>query len=532
MKKSKNYFRLDQPLTHADHRRPMSRREFISQGFNLGTGLALTGSLYGLLGNTKAHALSQDLQDFLRDFNCGAFDAENEKVPFICFDLAGGANVAGSNVLVGGPGGQQDFLSTSGYLKQGLLANEIPNASQGNNIDTTLGLEFHSQSEVLRGILDKATAAAPNINGAVVPARSENDTGNNPHNPMYAINRYMTSTFAGDAPTGNRGASGSLLSLVGSRSSDSGGNSMAPAMYIEPEYWPTKIDRPSDATGLVDTGELINLLGQVDTEVVMESIYRLSNAKLGQVNTQVTTDDMIKDLVRCGYLKGAANAEQSPDDVDPTVDPRIFGGIFDAADATSNSRQAREFRKTASVMRLVLGKGDGGPSYAGAGTITMGGYDYHTGDRVTGDERDFLAGQCIGACLEYARLIGRKVMIYVFSDGSVFSNGMLDPANGRAVWTGDNQQTAASFFLVYDPNGQPSMVRQQVGHMRPSGDVETGVSSSASIIANNVNLLVDAVTLNYMALHDDLAKFPNLFPESPLGSASIMDSLTAFNPIT
>jgi hypothetical protein len=27
------------------------------------------------------------------------------------------------------------------------------------------------------------------INGAVIAARSENDTGNNPHNPMYGIYR-------------------------------------------------------------------------------------------------------------------------------------------------------------------------------------------------------------------------------------------------------------------------------------------------------------------------------------------------------
>ena len=38
-----------------------------------------------------------------------------------------------------------------------------------------------------------------------------------------------------------------------------------------------------------------------------------------------------------------------------------------------------EFQKTASVMKLVV------EGYAGAGTISMGGYDYHTGDRSTGE---------------------------------------------------------------------------------------------------------------------------------------------------
>ena len=158
------------------------------------------------------------------------------------------------------------------------------------------------------------------------------------------------------------------------------------------------------------------------------------------------------------------------------------------------------FVKTASVMKLVI---DG---LAGAGTITMGGYDYHTGDRRTGEARDLRAGRCIGACLDYARRVGKPVMIYVFSDGSVFSNGMLETVNGveKGVWTGDNSSTAASFFLVYDPAAQPQLMdtqpadplqHQQIGWMRSDGSVET----SATPAANNVNLLVETVILNYMA---------------------------------
>lgn len=516
--KRKNFFGLNKPLAHADHHRPITRRDFVSQGFSFGTGLALGGSILGLASSPNANAISADLQAFL-NANCGTFDPATAKIPFICFDLAGGANFAGSNVLIGGAGGQRDFLSTSGYQKQGLPVDQTPNLDSVTNplIDDSLGLLFHSDSQLLSGITEKAAAAAPNINGAVIPARSENDTGNNPHNPMYSVNMA--------------GANGQLLSLIGSRSSDSGGNSMAPAMYINPEVRPTKVDRASDATGLVDTGELVNLLGQADTGAVMESIYRLSNSKLGRVDTAITTDAVVKDLVRCGYLKGALNAEQSPDDVNPGLDPEIVGptGIFTQAEYDNEG----EFRKTASIMKLVLG------GYAGAGTVTMGGYDYHTGDRATGEQRDLRAGRCIGACLDYARRIGRPLMVYVFSDGSVFSNGMIDNSaegRGKGVWTGDNQQTASSFFLVHNPNGRPQLTtpdNQQLGYMRASGDVET----TSTAVANNVNLLVDAVTLNYMALHGDAAyggdyrgTFNSLFG-SQLGTGSGLDNLTAFQPI-
>ena len=36
--------------------------------------------------------------------------------------------------------------------------------------------------------------------------------------------------------------------------------------------------------------------------------------------------------------------------------------------------------------------------FAGAGTITLGGYDYHDSTRATGETRNFKAGQMIGAC--------------------------------------------------------------------------------------------------------------------------------------
>lgn len=509
----------DAPLYLNSHRRPVTRREMIAQGFKAGVGTVLGGSVFSLFANPRAAeaALSSDVA--AARTACGIASQGAGKIPFICFDLAGGANIAGSNVLVGKQNGQLDFLSAGGYGKQGLPADMAPNASVGNFIDTQLGLAFHTDSGMLRGILQKATTAAATTNGAVIPARSENDTGNNPHNPMYGINRA--------------GSNGSLLALVGSRAGDSGGNSMAPASLINPEVRPTKVDNPRDVTGLVDVGDLVGLLSQQDTVAVMESIYRLSDGKLNHVNTGVTNDAVLKEMMRCGYVKSADLADRfgNPSAINPEADGDIVGpgGIFSSAEFNGDG----EFRKTASVMKLVV------EGYAGAGTITMGGYDYHTGDRSTGEERDLRAGRCIGACLEYAARKGVPLMVYVFSDGSVFSNGMLDMSvqgRGKGVWTGDDQQTASAFFLVYKPGGRPVLIgadaaerarHQQIGYMRASGDVET----AGSPVANNVNLLVEMIVLNYMALHGQQGQFPILFPGHGLGGAAMLDRLTAFQPI-
>jgi len=50
-------------------------------------------------------------------------------------------------------------------------------------------------------------------------------------------------------------------------------------------------------------------------------------------------------------------------------------------------------------------------------------------------------------------------------------------------------------------------------------------------MANNVNLLVNSVVLNYMALHGEESLFDQVIPNHGLGNTTMRDSLTAFQPI-
>jgi hypothetical protein len=506
---------LNAPILHADHERPVSRRDFLSAGLIGGSATVIVPAMIASMVSRGAHADVISRLDQVSGFDatgCG-ITAGAGKIPFICFDLSGGANIAGSNVLIGGQGGQLDFLTTAGYSKLGIPGNMTPNLPTFT--DTTFGLAFHSDSAFLRGMKTKATtpATAANTNGTMIAARSENDTGNNPHNPMYGIYRA--------------GAKGELLTLIGSVSSDSGGNSMAPAAMIDLQVRPTKVDRASDVTGLVDTGELGTLFANPDDAVaVLESMAVLSHRKHAVVNTKLATDVEIKKFNKCGYVKSAYLAEKfGTTSLGPDTDPLIVGpaGIFTQAEYDGD----REFQKTAAVMKMVI---DGN---AGAGTIQMGGFDYHTGDRSTGEQRDFRAGQCIGACLEYARRAGKPLMLYVFSDGSLSSNGMIDNSvngRGKGVWTGDNQSTASAFFLVFNPLAPPVLrapTRNQLGWFTGDGSVVT----SSHPGANAVNLLVETVVLNYMSLHGDDGNFATQFPGNGLGGSSQQDGLKSFAPI-
>jgi len=525
----KRALEVGEPIRHESHRKPVTRRDFLAQGFLTGAATAVVSSgIAALLNPGRARAdLSSDIMAMKGPTDCNIAPG-NRKIPFICFDLAGGANIAGSNVLVGQAGGQMDFLSTQGYSKLGIPGDMLP--TNPAFVNTEFGLAFHADSAFLRGMLEMTQPTTrAGVNGAVIAARSENDTGNNPHNPMYGLAK---------AGLNGLGAKGELLTLIGSQNSESGGNSMAPAMMVDPALRPTKIDRRSDVVGLVDTGALGTILGNSnDTIHVLESMVRISRDKLNRVSTELPMNGTVdmdletKRRAKCAYVKTAdtINTFGNPAALDPAADPDITA-IFGA-----NFGGNGDFQKTAAIMKLVI------EGNAGAGTITLGGYDYHTGDRATGERRDLLAGRCMGACLEFAARNNQPLMLYVFSDGSVSSNGRADDSvdgHGKGEWTGDNQQTAAAFFLVYNPprlGGRPVLLtsgaagaarHQQLGVYSAGGDVMTNSSPAA----NNVNLLVQTVLLNYMALHGEVGEFNRQFGTA-LGTGAALDAMIAFNPI-
>lgn len=510
---------LPYEVRNLDHPPPVTRREFLGRGM-LATSATVAGfSAFSMFANPrKAYAtLATDIQALVSS-PCNIRPGAG-RVPLFVFDLTGGANLAGSEFLVGGSGGQLDFLSSAGYTKLGLPGNMIPNSSvgAGNFIDTTLGIAMHSDSAILRGIKARASVSTmANVNGAVFPLISQTDTNINPLNPMFGMH---TAT----------GAAGALLALIGNDATTSGGNSMAPYYMVDQTVLPTVITQPSDLTGLVSTGQLVGVLNQADAVEVLESMERISAMKLGQVSTGIPSQDTaLKDLVQCSYVDSAylvdkyGNAVQT---LDPTQDPFIAGsgGIFSSTDL-----QDSEFLTVATAMKAVV------PGYAGLSTVQMGGYDYHDGTRATGEGRNFKAGQCIGACMEYAARVGLPCAFVIISDGSLFSNGMTDDSTGgrgKGVWTADSSVTAAAAMLAFDPKGRPTVTSNQIGSFNPDGSV----NSTGSIVASAVNLFTEAAVLNYMAMHGQAGQFQSVVwaggqPQG-LGSSSTYGPLIAFEQL-
>ncbi|MGD2167139.1 MAG: general secretion pathway protein GspF, partial [Gammaproteobacteria bacterium] len=171
--------RIEADCRRSGHARPTTRREFLGRGLISGVSTVFLPSLAGMLAR-EAYAQTGCVIDNNPLLGAG-------KIPFIGIDQGGGANIAGSNVIVGGAGGQEDFISAAGYARLGLPNAIIP---QSVGVDRSFGIAMHPNSALLRGMLDKTSPATrANVNGTVIPARSENDTDNNPHNPIYGIAR-------------------------------------------------------------------------------------------------------------------------------------------------------------------------------------------------------------------------------------------------------------------------------------------------------------------------------------------------------
>jgi hypothetical protein len=97
---------LNEPIRHEVRTSDPSRgATFLAQGFTAGLGTVIgADDLQPVRESARRDgALSPDLEAL--QSQCGIDVLGAGKIPFICIDLAGGANMVGSNVLIGGRAG-------------------------------------------------------------------------------------------------------------------------------------------------------------------------------------------------------------------------------------------------------------------------------------------------------------------------------------------------------------------------------------------------------------------------------------------
>lgn len=487
------------------HKRPTSRRDFFAQGFyTLGTAALMPSLLSSLSQRAYAEPMCK----------AATGGGAARMVPFLVIDLAGGANIPGCNVIVGGLGGQTDYLPAGSYQTIGLAAEAEPSKLAPS---TELGLAFHPRSQVLAGIT--ATTAATTragVEGTVYATSSGDDSRNNPHSPLFWI--------------ANAGLNGQLVSLVGSRDAVAGGNSAAPAGSVDPSKRPSLISTVDDALGLVDPGKLVNLMTAAgipqqiaagDVNKILAATRTMSDARIAKFNEQ-DLPTQVKELITCGYINGADLLTGfTPAALDPRTDPAVIGNAGAGVPATFNVANAAELQ-AATITKLVL---DG---YAGAGVVTMGGYDYHGQGRATQNTKDLAVGRMIGSALEMAARKNTPLMIYVYTDGGVAAGGGAPDANGFIAFASDSGQRGSTYTLVYKPGGERPVIRdgrRQIGAFTGAGSVDT----TAAKTSTNVEILSKAVAANYLALHGKEGELAKVVGDNPFGAE--LDKYLSFTKI-
>ncbi|MDE3270377.1 MAG: hypothetical protein OYH77_08890 [Pseudomonadota bacterium] len=472
----------------------ITRRKFLNDLAVQVSGFVALPSLATLLYNGRALAANA----------CAKPQAINKNSPaFIALDLQGGASIAGNNLMVYDNGGEL----LSDYRGLGLPPDLHP--SKTGMLNSELGLPFHAYSPMLKGIKSVATPAVlAKVNGCVICTQSADDTSNN---------RLATAPGIFLA-----GVSGKIVPLVGTNPSfpgGSGGNSVTP---FSSGVTPALISDIKSAQQLISAGEFWARSPQ-KMAGVLALIEGMSSAQLKRFS-QLSLPEQARKMIECGYLDAAA-----------LLDPnRSDSGVVTADNLDPNKHEAlrgksfindQQFAAAIEIAYLIM------EGYAGAGTIALGGYDYHDGSATTGEERDEQAGKVIGIILAMAAALKRKTMLHVYTDGGVDadSNRLEEVGNNGAqkyIWRGDSEARSAAFVLIYDPNARPAVSFQQLGAYKANdgGTVNLTPEKHAKISQAPIAQAA-AVLANWLAWQGKEGELNTIMKDSPLRPEEVEDYL-------
>ena len=136
LKKSPRTLGLDEPIRHESHKAPVSRRDFIAQGFRTGPAIVAGGRAAQRCSwvARRARAMCPPLEAC-----AAARPATSRRAPARCRSSASTSPAArtcsGSEILIGVSGNPLNFLSTQGYATLGLPGNMTPGFGQRGQPD-------------------------------------------------------------------------------------------------------------------------------------------------------------------------------------------------------------------------------------------------------------------------------------------------------------------------------------------------------------------------------------------------------------
>ncbi len=439
------------------HAKPVTRRDFLSAGIiPFAASIAVPNWMSLIIGqNANAQtAISCPLPESL--------------IPFVTLNLAGGAAMASNYVPMNS--GREPVSS---YTKLGLGNNQVPIEREFGNAPFAGMNNGVLISKMLTGIRAQANADTLSKTAFIaIPCDSQNDTSTNKFDVSGAITKA--------------GLQGTNLPNLGRANTRSGIRQESaiiapPAPLVVSSYTALLSSIGYSAT----LGRNLNQTQKNSLAKLMSNLNSSQSRKLASIRGATG----VKNVLDCAGIKNVDIVEKGASIVDPRQNTS-FSGVWGLnANTAANNR---ELIFGSMVYNSLIGQ-------AGVSNLELGGYDYHDNTRTTGDTRDQDAGVTIGRVLQSASVIGKPVMIYVISDGSVFSG---DSQDRNAPWQGDRGSNGVAYLFYFDPNGRPATSDYQIGNF-----TDNQAADPAFVTGANPELAAAAVFANWCQANKRMALF-------------------------
>jgi hypothetical protein len=441
------------------HKIGMTRRELLAGGVYAFSAGAMMPSLLSLLAREA----------------CAAETVVPYHLPFICFDMAGGAALPG-NFLVGKAGGPNDLLksySTLGWNPR----YEI--------LDSRFGLPAGQYvSGLFRGMVSVMSQAAQERFrlGSVCHFSALDSTENRQNIAAYVVQLR----------------SGGVLYKNGlaSMPTASGGNSKSASAT---DYNPIAVANIDDlARSMAFGGRALAGLGFDDLQSLSLAQKSLGAMQIEHLRSRaggVALKEKVDHWIRESSDFLNIDARQNP------VAQQVWS-------ISPNSAPVSQAVMQSMICTNAI---DG---ISGPGVWTLGGCDYHDGTSTLGDSKDFEMGLAIGRAVEYAHRKAKPLFIQLITDGS------CDALPGTRRWRGDTNE-GMQIFGYYKPDGVPEYIKDnvQIGHFNDAQSAER-----STLVGSDPRRAALAVFANYCSIAGRLADFQSLagvFSETELESLLI-----------
>ncbi len=442
------------------HRAPTTRRDFLRYGIIPFAGHVLMPGL-----------LSQMLMSLVSKNTLAGPQTESQGyIPFLVFDMAGGAALPG-NFLVGKSGGPEDLIDSYETLGWN------PRASGA--LDKSFGVPMSkNDSQILAGIRQGATPQAlANLRMGTFCHFSQDDTSSNLLSALTLVSR------AGLQGRYFRNGVGARYFVDGVLSGNSLSGGHSDGSLKDSQYKPLFVQTALDIQGSVSHGPAFDRFSDDEIRSVSRAISDLS----------------AEQMKKLGKMKGGEALTQ------------IAGRSYQATlpyGKTVEALDARRDQNVAEVYQLNQNAGLSGDNqvfgsiaynvlqgHTGPGAITIGGCDYHAPMKPeVGQQKDFEMGLQIGRAVELAYRLKKPLFFQLVTDGGVAS------LPGTRIWNSDSNVSGLTVVGYYNPNSVPQQRRFQVGEYNNVGTVNQDNALVGGDVDTAPSRVADAVLVNYLSV--------------------------------